>query len=173
MGHSVMMVNEVAALDSNRVFLWHVIPLLAIDKTIHNASHAAQGDDVDEVAHQPAWLNEDGSAEDHEAANGSAGPAGPVHERGASNGAADFIGLDNGAASTAAATAPTEAPYANGNGHAALAPTAAPGAPAAAAAAPAAAPAADRDPLEDLLSLSPGSQPEPPKPGVLLTSCAP
>ncbi len=54
----------------------------------------AQGDDVDEVAHQPAWLNEDGSAEDHAAANGGAGPIGPVHERAASNGAADFIGLE-------------------------------------------------------------------------------
>ncbi|BDA41202.1 AP-2 complex subunit alpha-1 [Coccomyxa sp. Obi] len=124
-----------------------------------------EGDDVDEVAHQPAWLNEDGSAEDHAAANGGAAPAGPVHERAASNGAADFIGLEvthNGADSAAAASA--EAPYANGNGHAAPAQPAAPGAPAAAAAAPAAAPAPPRDPLEDLLSLSSVSQPEPPKP---------
>lgn len=71
------------------------------------------------------------------------------------------------------ATASAEAPYANGNGHAALEQPAAPGAPAAAAAAPAAAPAPARDPLEDLLSLSPVSQPEPPKPGLPPKPCAP
>lgn len=134
------------------------------------AASGAQGDDVDEVAHQPAWLQDD-APDDRAAADGTEAAAGvgnlSLHERAASNGAADFIGLDNGAPAASAAAA---APYANGNGHSPPAPAAAvSAAPASAAAAGPAAPAPARDPLEDLLSLSAGQAPEPPEPGG--TSC--
>ena len=127
---------------------------------------------MDEVAHQPAWLQEDGS-EDRATADGGAAAAAGVgalllHERAASNGAADFIGLDNGAPAAPPAAA---APYANGNGHVPAPPAVA---AAAAGPAPASAPAAQapaRDPLEDLLSLSAAQQAEPPKPGRAICFC--
>jgi hypothetical protein len=136
------------------------------------AASGAQGDDVDEVAHQPAWLQDD-APDDCAAADGTEAAAGignlSLHERAASNGAADFIGLDNGAPAASAAPA---AP--NGNGHSPPAPAAAiPAAPASAAAAGPAAPAPARDPLEDLLSLSAGQAPEPPKPGGTLCFSVP
>ncbi len=135
---------------------------------VTHVTAGVQGDDVDEVAHQPAWLQEDGS-EDHATADGGAAAAAGVgalslHERAVSNGAADFIGLDNGVPAAPAAAA---APYANGNGHVSAPPAVAASA-AAAGPAPASAPAAPtpaRDPLEDLLSLSAAPQAEPPKPG--------
>ncbi|CAK0759184.1 hypothetical protein CVIRNUC_002678 [Coccomyxa viridis] len=121
---------------------------------------AREGEDTDEVQNQPAWLRDD-AQEDHIAAENGGPPSLAdlsLHERNASSGAADFVGLDA-----------DEAPYANGHSHAQ--PAAAPAAAAPeqdampANGAPAAAPAASRDPLEDLMEPTPSAaSPEPPKP---------
>jgi hypothetical protein len=121
----------------------------------------AQGEDNDEVQNQPAWLQEDGATNgpsDDGASTPSPAPhSAPGHERGLSNGAADFIGLD-GSANGAV-------PYANGDAPHAPHPQQ-PDAPAPASEAP----APPRNPLDDLLSLSPAQQPPqpPPRPGAAL-----
>ena len=71
--------------------------------------HSSQGEDTDEVQNQPAWLRDDSANEDGPAENGGLPSlAGlPAHERSASAGAADFVGL-----------AGEGTPYANGDSHA-------------------------------------------------------
>lgn len=129
-----------------------------------------QGEEVDEVAAQPAWLQEDANGDAAEQPfDGGGMPAmhNPTLHTGpgpSANGAsADFIGLgdDEG-----------KAPYANGDSHAQPQPGAADarsGQPSTAAApAATAATAAPQDPLEDLLALSATSTPaqqEAPKQG--------
>ena len=70
---------------------------------------AAQGEDTDEVQNQPAWLRED--AQDDQAPAENGGPPSladlSLHQRNASAGAADYLGLGG-----------AETPYANGDSHA-------------------------------------------------------
>ncbi len=129
---------------------------------------------MDEVAAQPAWLQEDANG-DTPAALSEGLPAVQnltLDEHAASNGAVDFIGLGlGGDADGNTAAQPPPAPYANGDSsHEQPPPAAMAGAGPAASAPPPDAAAAPRDPLEDLLALSPTpvpAQPEAPKPGIL------
>ena len=70
---------------------------------------ASQGEDTDEVQNQPAWLRED--AQDDQAPAENGGPPSladlSLHQRNASAGAADYLGLGG-----------AETPYANGDSHA-------------------------------------------------------
>lgn len=117
------------------------------------------------MQNQPGWLQDDaengersGPSDDGAATVPGPAAAGQLHDRAASNGAANFIGLDSASAA--------ETPYANGDGPHHPAPPSHGAAPAPGA------PTATRNPMDDLLSLS-GAAPEalreaqPPPPGGL------
>lgn len=105
---------------------------------------AAQGEDTDEAQARPAWLqaDEDGGATPSTPSAGVGLPGAGAPNLAPSGGSADFIGL---------ASTP---PHANGHMAGAGAPPPAPAAP----------PAAPRNPLDDLLSLSPADAPAPAAP---------